>query len=136
MNFKWFSIHIFFVSVAAVLFKYLNNFNLDICHYCQISYKSKNSSKLASSQQTTVQENPAFTLMTSHNHLMTSDRREVTACRNILLHLILWVHFSYIYILLLKCYFNRRTFTSNTVFCQWCNSFNWPEYFLQLWKRD
>lgn len=59
------------MSVAAVLFKYLNNFNLDICHYCQISYKSKNSSKLAS-----VQENPAFTLMTSHNHLMTSDRRE------------------------------------------------------------
>lgn len=66
----------FFVSVAAVLFKYLNNFNLDICHNCQFSYKSKNSSKLASSQQTTVQENPAFTLMTSHNHLMTSDRRE------------------------------------------------------------
>lgn len=73
MNFKLFSIHIFFVSVAAVLFKYLNNFNLDICHYCQISYKSKNSSKLASSQQTTVQENPAFTLMTSHNQTEEKD---------------------------------------------------------------
>lgn len=56
------------MSVAAVLFKYLNNFNLDICHYCQISYKSKNSSKLAS-----VQENPAFTLMTSHNQTEEKD---------------------------------------------------------------
>lgn len=63
----------FFVSVAAVLFKYLNNFNLDICHNCQFSYKSKNSSKLASSQQTTVQENPAFTLMTSHNQTEEKD---------------------------------------------------------------